>query len=432
MRKLFPRKCNFCGTETIEFFHDDTEQFKICIYCKELESYESDIDISRLKNHDLKENEPHKFIPLKKAINRYFFGNMRFYSIFPESNVPEELIKAITVRNKDNMYMYTYNDFSHNIKDDSIVRLCRGLVVNEKGKILNFPFKRFFNEWEKERDKVDWDTAKIQEKLDGSLVCVFWNGNNWEITTKGSFYPNPKSDIDFSFEFDALFRNFEDSSREMINRFTLLDQRYCYMFELISDCNPIVTKYDEEMIYLIGARNLNTLKEVSQKELDVIAERLHLKRPRQFHVDNFEECRNLFDGFRDDEEGLVIVDDYFNRVKIKQESYIRLSKIKMLKEQDLFDYILGKTHIDVEYLEKLDEVKSKIGGMKRRWENIKENARDTFERIKDYPSRKEFAQEAKKYPYRSLLFLMYDNIDIDSKNWLWRNVIKMEGDDRDE
>jgi hypothetical protein len=345
--------------------------------------------------------DPKNYLPLKKAFEKNKW----------EWKESEELFKCISFGNKNNMYLYNYNDNVLVERNHPVLVKCRGLIVDSEGKILNFPFERFFNDWEKEKAIIDWKSAEAQEKLDGSMILCFWNGKDWEIATRGSFYPNPKFDSDFS----KLFR-------KHFKKFNLLDKNFSYIFEIITRENRIVTYYDFEAVYLIGIRDLTTLKEVSQKVLDETAKILKVKRPRKHSAENVEQCKKLFENMKEDEEGLVIVDKDSNRIKLKQESYLKLARITMLNEQDIFEYVLGLSQIDTEFIDKLPEVKAKIEEIRKKWNKIMERAKETFETIKDKPTRKEFAIEAMKYPFSSILFAMLDKREITSARLRWEKV----------
>jgi hypothetical protein len=321
--------------------------------------------------------------------------------------VSVELLNNIRVKEKGNMFLYKYSDAVIVPRNDLMLVKARGLVLRHDGVVLCYPFDRFFNQWEKEHAEIDWSTAIAQEKLDGSLINVFWTGKEWEITTRGSFYPNENTyensqdgSINYTQEFKRLFKSFD-----------LLDKDKCYMFELISFNNRIVTKYDWERVVLIGARNILTLKELSQKWLNEFAMIIGVQRPKQFPVQNIEECKKLFEGMREDEEGLVIVDDQFNRIKLKQESYLKLSKIKSLNEDELFSYIKGDLELDVEFIHAFPEVEEKINELMIKWEEYKQTLEVLFNKFKLLldVSRKEFALQVVQYPkYKSALFAMAD------------------------
>lgn len=68
---------------------------------------------------------------------------------------------------------------------------CRGLVVDDRGRVRARPFARFFN-W----GELDEATraalaaaplADVTEKLDGSLGVVWHDGDGWRCTTRGAF-----------------------------------------------------------------------------------------------------------------------------------------------------------------------------------------------------------------------------------------------------
>ncbi|MFA5031319.1 MAG: RNA ligase [Patescibacteria group bacterium] len=92
----------------------------------------------------------------------------------------------IKTQEKENLYLLKYSqidsDFSYRI-----VRQCRGIIL-EKGtnKIVAYPFDKFFNIQEGHADKVDFGTASIQEKVDGSIIKVYYYDNKWNIATNGT------------------------------------------------------------------------------------------------------------------------------------------------------------------------------------------------------------------------------------------------------
>ncbi len=55
------------------------------------------------------------------------------------------------------------------------VQECRGIIL-EKGtwKVMSMAFTKFFNSGESNAHKIDWSTAQILEKVDGSLITVYW------------------------------------------------------------------------------------------------------------------------------------------------------------------------------------------------------------------------------------------------------------------
>ena len=306
----------------------------------------------------------------------------------------------IRPKEKDGMYLYTYSDKVIVPRNHPVLMKCRGLVLDKDGNVLNYPFDRFFNPYESESTDIDWETAQIQEKFDDSLICVFWYNDTWQITTRGSFYPNPMADVDFA----DLFRKYFDG-------FDKLKKEFCYMFGLVTDQNRIVTWYDESFVTLLGMRNLDTLLELPYHVVRGVAEMLGVRSPRLYEAKSVEECIQLFSTLKDDEEGFVAVDLNSNRLKLKQDSYLALAKIKMLKDDDILDYIRGNIELDAELLQRDKEVVIRMQEIRRDWEGFVEILQTTFEGL-NKSSRKEFALEAITYPFRKFLFQMLDNRDI--------------------
>lgn len=321
-----------------------------------------------------------------------------------DNELTEEQMANISVSNKNSNHIYNYNNNVLVPRGDQVIRLCRGIVINRGGELMNFPFERFFNYHEAECDSVDIENAEILEKLDGSLISVWHDGSKWEVTTRGSFYPNENA------------HNFKETFMRLFEEFDKLMPGYTYMFELISKDNRIVTKYDSERVVLIGARDLGNLNELNQKELDQIAEDLIVDRPKRFKASNIDECRKLFDGLSDDEEGLVIIDKDFNRFKLKQESYLKMAKIISLKSQDVLDYMLGRLELDADFTD-MPELKEKIKQVQNIYIEVKDYSELIYDKIKHIETQKDFAAEACDYEIRAVLFnlrkgIEFDDIDI--------------------
>lgn len=332
--------------------------------------------------------EEKNFEPLR----RFFEKNGWEYETSPE------LEQNITVKQKGNMFLYNYNDSVLVPRNHPVLMKCRGLVLREDGTVLCFPFERFFNWFEKEKTDIDWESAKVMEKLDGSLICVFWNGSGWEATTRGSFYPNKYGE-----EFDKKFW-------ELFTNHGCLANGYCFMFEMCSSMNRIVTKYDKEFVSLIGIRDLNNLKEISAIGQSDCKNEI-------FGLNDIDDMRMSLENMPKDFEGFVVVDKNFNRLKIKNEEYLKLARIKALNERDIFDIVVKGEPIDTEFVHAFPEIEQRINVIKTEWETYQKDVHDTFDGLPYHMPRKIFAIEALKYPkIAGALFALLDNKDL--REWL--------------
>src|SRR3990167_11550051 len=95
-----------------------------------------------------------EFIPLKKCFEKHN------WSWQEEENV----LKNIKHIQKNNMHLYNYNDSVLVERNNPVIMKCRGLVVNDEGKIMNYPFERFFNHFEKEKAEINFNECRIEEK----------------------------------------------------------------------------------------------------------------------------------------------------------------------------------------------------------------------------------------------------------------------------
>ena len=87
------------------------------------------------------------------------------------------------------LYMLSYDQIKSTLRNP-VVRACRGTVVvvkdNKDPYIACAPFFKFFNYGE-DVDIVDWQTASVQEKVDGSLIKCFYFKDKWFWVTNNSW-----------------------------------------------------------------------------------------------------------------------------------------------------------------------------------------------------------------------------------------------------
>lgn len=318
----------------------------------------------------------------------------------------------INVTEKDGFYLYNYNDTVMVPRDDPVLVFCRGLVLKENGVVANFPFKRFFNYHEPEHTDVDWSSAKILEKVDGSLISVWHDGYDWRVTTRGSFYPNVSGGVDFEQVFRRLFKGFD-----------MLVVGLTYCFELVSCDNRIVTRYNDEFVVLLGVRDLNSLLELDQVSVDILAEMLEVRRPKMYSATDINSCRAQFAKLKEDDEGFVVVDNNFNRFKLKQESYLKMARIMSLKDQDILEFIRGKTEIDADF-DSMPEVKEKIEEISKILDEFTKKVKSIYKSLNRLESKKEFALDVLKYPFKGVLFNLRKGLEFNDIDFKYKQLIE--------
>ena len=71
-----------------------------------------------------------------------------------------------------NLIMFKYSQQDSDLSND-IVKECRGIILDEDTfEPISVPYFKFFNAGEPNAAEVDWSSAKVLQKIDGSLIKV--------------------------------------------------------------------------------------------------------------------------------------------------------------------------------------------------------------------------------------------------------------------
>lgn len=280
---------------------------------------------------------------------------------------------------------------------DEITLQCRGLVTNSEGKIVAKPFKKFFNYEEHNPEDIPNEEYIVYEKLDGSLGILFYY-NEWILATRGSF-TSPQS----------------IKGKEILDKHDISAWRKdnTYLFEIIYPENRIVVDYgSEEKLVVIGAIHTETGEEIPDSSL-------FWTQDSGFEVvTTYKTWGEGYDLLKEeiskDKEGYVIRFKNGFRMKIKGDEYKRLHRIVTnISNRDIWEYLKDNKPFD-EILDKVPDefytwVKETARDLTMRFENIDDDYNEIFNSIfSPTKSKKDFAEEAKRFPHSSLLFAMYD------------------------
>lgn len=319
--------------------------------------------------------------------------------------------------------MFKYNQLCSDFNNE-IVRECRGLILDENFNPVCVPFFKFGNYGESYCPEIDWGTARVQEKVDGSLIKVFYHDGEWRIATNGMIDAyKAELNNDARLKVDNPFRTFgelfDTAAKKVGFNYRNLDPNYTYMFELVSPFNWVVVHYNDIDIYHLGTRNNATLEEV---EMDI-----GVKKPKMFNIHTLNDCVAAASELPFDEEGYVVVDANWNRVKVKSSKYVmaaytrnngcitvnRILDIIRRNEMDEFLLYCGD-YKDILFTvqEKIDKIIERLNHKAKQLEN------------QNFSSQKEFAFYIKDDEDKDFLF-KYKEYKAFSAciyvNWLVRN-----------
>lgn len=181
-------------------------------------------------------------------------------------------------------------------------------------------FDKFFNYGERYSsvNDIDWTSAVVLQKVDGSLCKIFYDRGEWHVSTNGTIRAEDASAGDITY-LDLFNKALQGIDWD----WDALNKDYCYMFELTSPFNHIVIKYEGIHLWYLGCRNMRTGNEESIR-LDFNG----LLYPHVYSHHSLADCIAAAHEMGDDEEGYVVVDANFNRIKIKGDEYLRLHKLR--------------------------------------------------------------------------------------------------------
>lgn len=255
----------------------------------------------------------------------------KFISEHP-SDWGELLLKQYKIKSKREdgyaIFVYSFDcDFS-----DPLVKEARGIIIDTDSlEVVCWPFSKFGNHVESYADDIDWTTARVQEKVDGSIIKLWYDPvlNKWQFSTNGTIRAE-KASIDnypgLTFG-EVILRadNFADIP------FDRLDREKTYIFELVSPETQVVIRYDRTSLYHIGTRHNKSGVETEED--------IGIKKPASYPLSSLEDCVKaaaLLNSESSDEngddgitgEGFVVVDANWHRVKVKSPDYIMMHRLK--------------------------------------------------------------------------------------------------------
>jgi hypothetical protein len=311
--------------------------------------------------------------------------------------------------------MLKYSQMNSDFNNE-MVRECRGLILDSSFAPVCVPFYKFGNYGESYAAEIDWDTAVVEEKVDGSLIKL-WNYNgSWIVSTNGTIFAHKAGVGAQETRDSAIIKNYRDLFQAAADNAGLkiesLNPRYTYMFELVSPYNRVIVPYNEIDLYHIGTRDRVLLAET---DVDI-----GVKKPKIYNCDSLFSLIQMASQLKYSEEGYVVRDKDYNRIKVKSPAYVAVSHfISGMNDKRLIDLI--KTGESDEFLSYFPEYKSAIDGFIGRINNIADYLNGIIQTQidgKEYASRKELAEVAQQTLFPAFIFLYYDGKSKNPLEWL--------------
>lgn len=297
-----------------------------------------------------------------------------------------------------NIVLLKYDQINSPFREP-LVQECRGVILDEADgwRCVARAFDKFFNYGEGFAAPVDWTTATVQEKLDGSLCTLYWHAGAWQVATSGT--PDASGQVnDFGITFRELFwRTVEAQGLRLPPK---ADR--CWAFELCAPQNRVIVRHGEARLTLIGVRRLEDMREEKPAEWAD-----HFPAVRSFGLGSMDEVLATFatlDPLK--QEGYVVCDADFRRVKVKHPGYVALHNMKggPLTNRRLVEVVRSGEVGEV--LTYFPEWAERLGAVKAALDNLTTEMLAHYERLRAIPEQKAFALEATKTRCAAVLFQM--------------------------
>lgn len=319
---------------------------------------------------------------------------------------------CIKVTEKGNLVCFKYSQIDSDFHNP-IVRECRGIILEKDSwNVVAYPFKKFFNFGEEYADNIDWESAVVETKEDGSLIKIYFYNDEWKIATNNTI---DAEDAELQSGPYKNFRQLFDAAAEKCHfDFLKLNRYFTYCCEICSEFNIIICPQSEMRLIHIGTRDNRTFQEVETN--------IGIPHPQRYALSSLEDCIAMAKTFDFTKEGFVVKDKNYNRIKIKSEDYVKVHRMisnnKVSEEKILSLICSGEEEEFLSYFPIyttiFQDIKIKRDKLKYLFYEIK---KEVFSLKEKGMKRKDFAQLVKNNDFSFLYFLMYDNSQLNFLDW---------------
>lgn len=226
---------------------------------------------------------------------------------------------AIKVNQWKDLYVLNYNQID-SPKNHQVTNECRSLVVKEGEsgwEVVSRGFDRFFNHGE--IDGFEYDITKMiaYEKVDGSLVCLFYYNGEWLYRTRSMIMP------------ETTVNGWDTTWKDLIEPVLLgkgfHEFNHCpswtYIFEVVGVENRVVTRYNESAAYLLAVRDNQVGDYINMGML--YPEQRGWRLPNKYEFNTINNCLQAAKDLKDLNEGYVLYDNFgVPRIKVKNPAYV--------------------------------------------------------------------------------------------------------------
>jgi predicted kinase len=347
----------------------------------------------------------------------------------------EHLINSTRLKGK---VLLKYSLFAS--KNSNIVRECRGIILDEKTlEVVSLPLEKFGNYGENyAANDIDILKSKVVEKLDGSCFILYYDQVNkkWCVQTLGQIeaeetmagWGKAEMGMTWSELFSETFNLYIPDANKRNELFKSLNKDLCYVFELCTPWNRVVVKHTESKLYFLAIRNKKTFNEEWPSSCPQLYD--VFDKPKKYPYSDIKEILRICkENLTTEDEGFIIIDDQFRRVKLKSHQYVEEHYKSTVVTVNSVTHVifLGE---EEEYLTIFPEYKGVVdiinSELNRLGKSIDSLYISVFDSMNDKTDKKEFAMLLEKLPNsyeKSFLFeIFYGRIKNGKEGIMWYNT----------
>jgi hypothetical protein len=330
-----------------------------------------------------------------------------------ENGTLDDLLRLYAIKAKrhpkfQNLVMLKYSQIDSPFAEE-IVQDCRGIILDESRDwgVVCYTLRKFFNFSETLAATIQWPTARVEEKVDGSLMQLYHYAGEWHVASSGTpdaggfVMNNNMTDETMSFAqlFWKTFKELEYSTSLFVHEFS-------YAFELMTPLNKVVVPHTTKKLALLCVRNRTTGQELAVREH---AAYLGLPTVKTFQLQSWDECVEAARSLSPAEsEGYVVVDANWNRVKMKSPAYVALAHLRDSSVSSAKAIVnVVRNGESTEFLAYFPEWQKTFDDVRERYASLVSECDAKYATLKHLTVRKEFALEAQKFRWPAPLYLMF-------------------------
>lgn len=241
---------------------------------------------------------------------------------------------SLVIKEKENLVLFKY---TQGVSDgfNPIVKEARGIILDKSNNwnVVCHPFHRFFNIDQPEAAQLG-KNLKVYEKVDGALIKLYYYNNAWQCATNGTIDAHDTY-IDGKWNCFKLVEKALATYGLSWEQYTsTLNEETTYMFELVCpETRQVIDYGGDRKLYYLGQRDNLTGKENYLPDE-------HINNVKQYPLATINEIREAVEKLGENAEGFVVVDENWNRVKVKTTTYFRLHYMAKNGKPNAYEIIL--------------------------------------------------------------------------------------------